>query len=120
MTSAPPAPTSRVAATGRSAPDPLLGAHVAVNRVLPGARGAEAEPLHPHNRIDLATALRAYTAGSAFVNHLDDETGSIRVGHLADLALLDRDPFDGPVEEIATTRVAATYLAGEAVFRADR
>ena len=41
------------------------------------------------------TALAAYTAGSAHVNGLDD-TGTIRVGALADLAVLDRDPFDGP------------------------
>jgi predicted amidohydrolase YtcJ len=101
-----------------SSPNPLLGAHVAVNRVLPGARGAEAEPLYPHNRIDLATALRAYTAGSAYVNHLDDETGRLEVGLLADLVVLDRDPFAGPVEEIASTRVVATYVEGKSVFRA--
>jgi predicted amidohydrolase YtcJ len=101
-----------------SSPNPLLGAHVAVNRVLPGARDAEAEPLYPHNRIDLATALRAYTAGSAYVNHLDDETGRLEAGLLADLAVLDRDPFAGPADEIASTRVVATYVEGKSVFRA--
>ena len=101
-----------------SSPNPLLGAHVAVNRVLPGARGAEAEPLYPHNRIDLATALRAYTAGSAYVNHLDDKTGRLEVGLLADLVVLDRDPFAGPPEKIASTRVVATYVEGKSVFRA--
>jgi predicted amidohydrolase YtcJ len=101
-----------------SSPNPLLGAHVAVNRVLPGARGTEAEPLYPHNRIDLATALRAYTAGSAYVNHLDDVTGRLEPGLLADLAVLDRDPFEGPAEAIASTRVVATYVEGRSVFRA--
>lgn len=102
-----------------TSPDPLLGVHVAVNRVLPGASGAEAEPFYPHQRLDLATALRSYTSGSAYVNHLDRATGSIQVGHLADLALLDRNPFDGPCDAIAATRVVATYLAGDAVFRSD-
>jgi predicted amidohydrolase YtcJ len=101
-----------------SSPNPLLGAHVAVNRVLPGASGCEAEPLYPHNRIDLATVLRAYTAGSAYVNHLDDVTGRLEVGLLADLAVLDRDPFAGPADEIASTRVVATYVEGKSVFRA--
>lgn len=101
-----------------SSPNPLLGAHVAVNRVLPGARGGDAEPLYPHNRIDLATALRAYTAGSAYVNHLDDVTGRLEVGQLADLAVLDRDPFACPADEIASTRVVATYVEGENVFLA--
>jgi predicted amidohydrolase YtcJ len=101
-----------------SSPDPLLGAHVAVNRVLPDATGAEAEPFHPRNRIALAAALDAYTTGSAYVNHRDDQTGRIAVGWLADLAVLDRDPFAGPAGQIASTRVVATYVAGEAVFRA--
>jgi predicted amidohydrolase YtcJ len=101
-----------------SSPNPLLGAHVAVNRVLPDARGAQAEPLYARNRIDLATALGAYTTGSAYVNHLDDVTGRLEAGLLADLAVLDRDPFAGPADEIASTRVVATYVEGRSVFRA--
>jgi predicted amidohydrolase YtcJ len=101
-----------------SSPNPLLGAHVAVNRVLPHARGAEAEPFNPRNRVDLATVLRAYTSGSAYVNHLDDVTGRLEVGLLADLAVLDRDPFAGPADEIGSTRVVATYVEGRSVFRA--
>jgi predicted amidohydrolase YtcJ len=101
-----------------SSPDPVQGVHVAVNRVLPRARGAEAEPLSPRNRLDLGTALTAYTAGSAWVNGLDDRTGRLAAGLLADLAVLDRDPFAHPPEEIGTARVMTTYLAGETVFRA--
>jgi predicted amidohydrolase YtcJ len=101
-----------------SSPSPLLGAHVAVNRVLPHARGAEAKPFYPRNRIDLATALGAYTAGSAYVNHLDDVTGRLEPGLLADLAVLDRDPFAGPPDEIGETQVVATYVEGRSVFRA--
>lgn len=100
-----------------SSPNPLLGAHVAVNRVLPAVH-AEAEPFYARNRIDLAAALRAYTAGSAYVNHLDDVTGRLEAGLLADLAVLDRDPFAGPADEIGSTRVVATYVEGRSVFRA--
>ena len=50
----------------------------------------------PEQAIDLATSLTAYTAGSAWVNHLDGDTGTIEVGKYADLAVLDRDPFAGP------------------------
>ena len=100
-----------------SSPNPSW-AHVAVNRVLPHAHGAEAEPFYARNRIDLATALRAYTGGSAYVNHLDDVTGRLETGLLADLAVLDRDPFAGPADEIGSTRVVATYVEGRSVFRA--
>ncbi|MFB7507138.1 amidohydrolase [Streptomyces broussonetiae] len=98
-----------------SSPDPLQGIHVAVNRVEPGGTG----PVFlPEERLDLAQALTAYTAGSAYVNHLDD-TGRVAVGALADLVVLDRDPFAGPPEEIARTAVALTYVGGERVYAAE-
>jgi predicted amidohydrolase YtcJ len=97
-----------------SSPDPMWGIHVAVNRTSP-EEGEEYDVFLPEQRLDLATALTAYTAGSAYVNHLD-ETGTIGVGMLADLAVLDRDPFQGPPEEIDVTRVLATYVEGQQVF----
>lgn len=98
-----------------SSPDPLLGVHVAVNRRAPD--GDDAPVFLPAERIGLAEALTAYTAGSAYVNHLDD-TGRVRVGHLADLVVLDRDPFAAPPQEIGRTRVAMTFVGGEAVYAA--
>jgi predicted amidohydrolase YtcJ len=97
-----------------SSPDPLAAISVAVNRVLPEQAG-RAEPFLPEQRIDLASALTAYTAGSAYVNHLDD-CGTLAVGQRADLAVLDRDPFAGPPDEIAAARVVATYVDGAEVF----
>ncbi|MFI6007281.1 amidohydrolase [Streptomyces sp. NPDC051243] len=98
-----------------SSPDPLRGIHVAVNRVAPDA--GDTPVFLPGERIGLTEALTAYTAGSAHVNHLDD-TGEVRAGALADLVVLDRDPFDGPVEAIAETRVALTYVGGARVYAA--
>ena len=97
-----------------SSPDPLQGIHVAVNRVEPGGAG----PVFlPGERLDLAAALTAYTAGSAYANHLDD-TGRVTAGALADLVVLDRDPFAAPPEEIGETRVALTYVGGKEVYAA--
>ncbi|MGW2767562.1 amidohydrolase [Streptomyces sp. NPDC001275] len=92
-----------------SSPDPLAGIHVAVNRMEPGA--ADGRVFLPEQRLDLATAVAAYTAGSAHVNGLDD-TGTLRPGHLADLVVLDRDIFTAPTEEIHTARVLRTYVSG--------
>jgi len=97
-----------------SSPDPLQAIHVAVNRRLPGS----ADPAFlPEQRLDLGTALAAYTAGSAHVNNRD-EAGTLRVGNRADLVVLDRDPFDGPADEIGTTAVAQTYVDGNLVHDA--
>ncbi|MEW2560716.1 amidohydrolase [Streptomyces griseorubiginosus] len=101
-----------------SSPDPFQAIHVGVNRVSPGAPEGTPEFL-PGQRLDLGTALAAYTAGSAHVNHLDDITGSITVGKSADLVVLDRDPFAGPPEEIAATRVLETFVEGRRVHTAD-
>jgi predicted amidohydrolase YtcJ len=98
-----------------SSANPLRAIHVAVNRRLPGS----AEPLLPAQSVSLAEALAAYTAGSAYVNHLD-ETGGIEVGRLADLVVLDRDPFEGPPDEIASAAVELTYVGGEQVYAAPR
>jgi predicted amidohydrolase YtcJ len=50
------------------------------------------------------------------VNHLDRETGTIEVGKLADLAVIDRDLFDANGGSIGQGRVLATFVGGAAVF----
>lgn len=95
-----------------SSADPIAGIHVAVNRALPDA---QAGPFIPEQRLTLAEALTAYTAGTAWVNHRDD-TGTLQVGGQADLIVLDRDPFAGPAEEIHQARVRATFVSGDEVW----
>jgi predicted amidohydrolase YtcJ len=99
-----------------SSANPLRAVQVAVMRTLPGTG---AEPLLPGQSLSIGEALAAYTAGSAYVNHLDD-TGAVEVGKLADLVVLDRDPFAGPPDEIASASVDLTYVGGERVFAAQR
>lgn len=103
-----------------STPDPMAAIHVAVNRkAAPGHEEGDYDAFLPEQAIDLATSLTAYTAGSAWVNHLDETTGTIEVGKLADLVVLDRDPFAGPADEIGATRVLQTFVEGERVYAAD-
>ena len=103
-----------------SSPDPMAAIHTAVNRkAAPGHEEGEYDAFLPEQAIDLATSLAAYTAGSAWVNHLEADTGTIEVGTFADLALLDRDPFAGPADLIGATRVLQTFVEGERVYAAD-
>jgi predicted amidohydrolase YtcJ len=84
--------------------------HVAVNRTW----SDEQEPFGPEESLDPIEALTAFTAGSAYINHAEKDTGSIAVGKLADLAILDRDPLlGGPFRE---TRVVTTIVGGEIVY----
>ncbi len=96
-----------------SSADPMDAIHIAVNRRYPGS---DAPPLGGSGQcIDLATAMAAYTSGSAYVNHRDDETGSIRPGYLADLVVLDPDPFSIPADQIHRATVTSTWIDGALV-----
>jgi predicted amidohydrolase YtcJ len=70
-----------------STPNPFEMMHVAVTRTHPS--GAD-RPFSPSERLTLREAIHAATAGSAYVNGLDDVTGVIRPGMLADLVVADR------------------------------
>ena len=52
------------------------------------------------------------------MNHRDHDTGTIEVGKLADVVVLDRDPFAGPPEQIGATRVLQTFVGGTRVYAA--
>ncbi len=100
---------------GVSTANPLLEMETAVNRVADVYRG-ERPPFLPDERIDLVDALAAFTAGSAWVNHLEHEVGSLEVGKAADLVVLDRDLFDRASGAIGEARVVGTFIDGAPVF----
>lgn len=84
--------------------------HVAVTRKWDD----DEEPLDAKQALDPIAALAAFTAGSAYINHAETETGTVSVGKLADLAVLDRDPLQkGPFRE---TKVRSTVVGGEIVY----
>jgi hypothetical protein len=96
-----------------SSADPLREIEVAVRRVAPDTR--DAAPFLPAEGLSLDQALAAFTIGSAFVNHLEADTGTIEVGKLADLAILDRNlrsPDAGPIGDV---RVRTTYVGGHRI-----
>jgi hypothetical protein len=86
--------------------DPLLGVEHAVT--------AE----EPDQRLGVTEALRAYTAGAAYAGFDEDRLGTIEVGKLADLVVLERSPWDHP-DEIRDIDVAATLVGGRVVHERD-
>jgi hypothetical protein len=99
-----------------SSPDPLLGIETAVTRLDP--KGSTSTPLGEGEEMTLADAIASYTREAAFVSFLDDRTGSIEVGKLADLVVLDRNLFELPAEQISDARVVATLFGGRVVHGA--
>ncbi len=95
-------------------PDPLRIIQVAVTRVPEDE--PEQDVFLPEERLDVSSAIEAFTRGSAFVNGQDAETGSIEVGKLADLVVLDRDVFALEPGDIGKRRVLLTLVEGETVY----
>jgi predicted amidohydrolase YtcJ len=95
-----------------STPNPLAEIEVGVTRTPLEAR--DEAPMMPEERLDLSTALSAFTRGSAYVNR-DDDAGVIEPGKRADLAVLDRNLFDRALGPIGEARVEMTLAAGGVV-----
>ncbi len=74
--------------------------------------GQAEEPFLPEQRIDLASAVEAFTINAAFVNGIEEQTGSIEVGKLADLIVVDRDVFAIDPRDISDTQVLLTLMEG--------
>jgi predicted amidohydrolase YtcJ len=67
--------------------------------------------------LKLPAAIRAITANSAYELHAEAEVGSLEVGKLADLIVLDRNIFHVPPQQIAAVKVLLTVVGGQAVYR---
>ncbi|MGV9710603.1 amidohydrolase [Gordonia sp. NPDC003424] len=99
-----------------STPDPWQAISVAVNRTPPGE---DTEPLLPHEALDPATALSAYTRGSAWLNRRRG-AGAIRIGAAADLVVADRNPFHQPPDSLWETGTDMTVADGVIVHERNR
>ena len=96
---------------------PVLGIYAAVTRQT--LDGQPAEGWYPEQRIDLETALRAYTVNNAWAAGEEAIKGTLTPGKLADLVVLDRDPFAIPPPQLKDLRVLFTVLGGRIVYEAE-
>ncbi|RJS59343.1 amidohydrolase [Bacillus sp. PK3_68] len=92
--------------------NPLLQIYRAVTRIDSSGEAV----WHPHERITLAEALKAYTAGPAYGSFREQELGTLESGKLADIVVLEKNLFDIPTEDIPDTKVQVTIVDGKVVF----
>lgn len=69
--------------------------------------------------VDIDNALRAITIDAAHHLQMEDRVGSLEVGKLADLCILDADPTTHDPSKVRDIPVLATYLAGRPAFRSE-
>jgi len=96
-----------------STANPLPQIETAVTRL--SATGEDVPVMLPEERIDLESALVAFTINAAFLNRHDDTTGSIEVGKLADMIVLERNLFEIEPADISEVEVLLTLFGGKAV-----
>jgi predicted amidohydrolase YtcJ len=104
-----------VVANGSDAPieelDPLLGIRAGVLRTLD-----EREAWHFEQAVTVEEAITATCVVPAWLAGDERRRGKLVPGYLADLIVLDRDPFGSPPHELSEIEVVATMLAGRWVF----
>jgi len=97
-------------------PNPFWGIQAAVTRRrADGAPGPQG--WYPAQRLSLEEALQAYTLGAAYAAQQEERLGRLAPGFLADLIVLEQNPFDLLPEAFFTLRPLATMIGGEWVWR---
>jgi predicted amidohydrolase YtcJ len=91
--------------------NPWLAIWVALTRAT--ERGSAQRP---DERLTREQAIRLYTINNAYLNGEEKVKGSLEVGKLADLIVIDRDVLTCPVDQIRRTRVLLTVVGGKVVY----
>ena len=98
---------------------PLEEIEVAVTRNSPYAEEEDEDHYRwPEQAITAYQALEAYTKNVAFENYMDDKVGTLEVGKLADLAVLDTNILECDPKKISDAKVCYTISDGRIVYQA--
>jgi len=106
-------------ALGSDAPvakeNPWFGIHAAVNRRKPS--GYPENGWHPEQNLSVKESIEGYTLAAAKSIGQEKKQGSLDVGKLADVIVVDRDIFNVDPMTLADTQVLLTIFNGEVVYR---
>jgi predicted amidohydrolase YtcJ len=94
--------------------DPLQGLVAGVCRTLD-----ERPPWRPEQALSVEEALRSICLEPVVLAHDEKRRGTLVPGKLADLVVLDRDPFTCSREELGEIAVMATMVGGSWVYISD-
>ena len=104
-----------VISNGTDAPvedvDPIASYYATVSRMMDNG-----EVFYPDQRMSRLEALQSYTINAAYAAFEESVKGSITVGKLADITVLDRDIMTIPEAEIAGAQIEYTIVGGEVVY----
>ena len=93
--------------------NPWIAVETLVTRERPGGSDSS---FGKQEAISLKEAIELFTVNAARHRHMEGLVGWIGLGMLADLIVLDRDPYAVPVRTLHETRVLMTVINGDVVF----
>jgi predicted amidohydrolase YtcJ len=91
--------------------DPRVGLYAATTR-----KGMSGTVHGAEEAVTREEAIRMYTANGAHLTWEEKEKGSLEVGKLADMCLIEQDPLKVADSELLTLEVDATFVGGKQVF----
>jgi predicted amidohydrolase YtcJ len=74
----------------------------------------------PSEAVSLEDGIKAYTLGAAFAGRREKEEGSVEVGKLADMIIVDQDLFRLSALDIGKTKVLVTMVGGKVVYESEQ
>jgi predicted amidohydrolase YtcJ len=89
---------------------------VGISWMVSGKSVSGSEVLARDNRLSRDEALKLFTTGAAWFMNAESEVGVIAPGNLADFAVLDRDYFTVPEDQIRSISSVLTVMDGRIVF----
>ena len=97
-------------------PNPFWGIHAAVTRKRRGS-APDNEAWYPEQRLTVEEAIKGYTTGAAYAAGIEDKLGMLAPGYLADLIVVNDDPFKCSAEHLYEIEPTATMVGGNWVWR---
>lgn len=95
--------------------DPVDTIYAAVTRS--EFSGEPAEGYFRNNALTLGEALQAHTRGSAYVENFENRVGTLEAGKLADIIVLDCNPFEMDIMDLRSMNVELTMFNGKIVYQ---
>jgi predicted amidohydrolase YtcJ len=100
--------------TAVNAYNPFLGIWIAITR-----KTAQGGVIHAEERLTREEALKMYTAWAAYLQHAERDRGSVEIGKLGDLVVVDRDYLTCPEDDIRKIEPVMTIVGGRLVYVRD-
>jgi hypothetical protein len=91
--------------------------YTAVERA--GFTGEPAGGWLPEEKLSVMEAVRLFTSDAAYVSFDEERLGTLVLGKLADLVVLDRNIFELSGRDLLETKVAMTIIGGRMVYEAE-